>query len=92
MKLHDSLVKLIQDDPEVRKKFIALTIEPDRTVIKRKKVADSLVVAVSFQLPFLPDDFRELIPGSNLWIRFWKKYPDRQDDMLIWKKDKEVKL
>lgn len=87
MKLHDSLVKLIQDDPEVRRKFIALANKPDPTLLKKKEVTDALVVAVSFRLPPLPDEFQELVPGSSLWIRFWKKYPNRQDEMLKWKKE-----
>jgi len=32
----------------------------------------------------LPEDFRDLEPGSYLWQVFWKEYPDQQEAMAKW--------
>jgi len=43
----------------------------------------------SYELPPLPEDFRELEPGSSDWKRYWKAHPEKQGEMLEWKKEKE---
>lgn len=40
---------------------------------------------VSFDIEPLPDDFRLLEPSTNLWSRYWKANPKKQNAMLEWK-------
>ena len=36
----------------------------------------------------LSEDFKTLEPGSDEWKAYWELYPEKQNDMLIWKKEK----
>lgn len=38
----------------------------------------------------LPDDFKELEPGSADWTRYWRLHPEKQEAMLAWKKEREA--
>lgn len=53
-----------------------------------KLVSRPVDVGVSFDLPPIPKDFKELEVGSDMWVRFWNEYPDKQTEMLAWKKER----
>lgn len=38
-------------------------------------------------VPDLPEDFRELKPGGDRWKRYWKENPEKQEEMLKWKRN-----
>ena len=38
--------------------------------------------------PPLPEDFRQLIPGTEEWKRYWKENPDKQEAMLAFAREK----
>jgi ParB/RepB/Spo0J family partition protein len=45
---------------------------------------DSLVKASGEELT-LPEDFRELKPGSKEWSAYWEAHPEEQKEMLEWR-------
>lgn len=36
----------------------------------------------------LPEDFKELDPGSEMWKRFWRAHPEKQNEMLAFRKER----
>jgi len=42
-----------------------------------------------YEIPEVPEDFHDLEIGGADWMRFWKVYPEKQDEMLEWRKSKE---
>ena len=36
------------------------------------------------------EDFHEFTPGSPEWMSFWKAHPERQEEMLDWKKEHDL--
>lgn len=39
----------------------------------------------------LPEDFKELEPGTTDWKRYWKTHPEKQDEMLAFAKNIKVR-
>lgn len=37
----------------------------------------------------LPEDFKELEPGTDRWKKYWDAHPEKQEEMLTWRKEKE---
>lgn len=37
---------------------------------------------ISFDIKPLPEDFRELQPGTHDWGRYWRAHPEKQVEML----------
>ena len=35
----------------------------------------------------LPSDFRELNPGTYEWKEFWQKFPEKQEEMIRYRKE-----
>ena len=42
-----------------------------------------------YEIPEVAEDFHDLEIGGADWMRFWKVYPEKQDEMLEWRKSKE---
>ena len=42
-----------------------------------------------YEIPEVAEDFHDLEIGGADWMRFWKVNPEKQDEMLEWRKSKE---
>ena len=40
---------------------------------------------VSYDIKPLPDTYKVIKIGSHDWLRYWKAYPEQQEEMLQWK-------
>ena len=73
----DELIKLLASKPNAAKII-------EQTMRERGVTSEQIVAIKLFDIEPLPDDFRLLEPGTNLWLRFWKSHPEKQDIMLDW--------
>lgn len=44
-------------------------------------------IEAEYQVAPVPDDFKEIEPGSDMWKRYWEQNPGQQDAMLAWKRE-----
>ncbi|MCW4027940.1 MAG: ParB N-terminal domain-containing protein [Candidatus Bathyarchaeota archaeon] len=47
-----------------------------------------LITAKPYEAPEIPEDFKEIKVGSEDWKRYWKAHPEKQGEMLEWRKKK----
>lgn len=59
--------------------LVSKAIEPTDGAPQAGKQYDHLLDAQ-------PEDFHDFTPGSPEWMTFWKSHPERQEEMLEWKK------
>jgi len=97
MTLLNDLEELARSNPEIGQEIRSIVERHEARQGRPKKVgatqdvepratAATVWVPGSYALKPLPDDFRRIDPGSNDWIRFWKKFPEKQEEMLRWKR------
>lgn len=65
-----------------------LSTEEETAAEKAVRKADTYLE--NHKPPELPDDFRELTPGTDKWKRYWREHPEQQEAMLAWKKEGET--
>lgn len=90
----EELDKFLADHPEAHDEFRRLlgSMKPKRP--KRKRLRDkvpprseeSVITPVEFHVPPLPESYTEIEPGTDMWLRFWRANPDKQEEMLEWQK------
>lgn len=85
-RLEEQLLNLVKENPSIGREIgeILRKYEPQKTRIVAR-VSQTSEAKVSFEIKPLPADFREINPGTNLWIRYWKAHPELQMEMLRWK-------
>ena len=94
MSLMKELEALARADPNIGKamgsileKYNPKVFEPRPP--KRRDIAPSDGEAkIKFIIKPIPDDYKELHPGTEMWMRFWKANPDKQEEILKWQKEK----
>ena len=91
MSLMKELEALARNNPSIGKamgsileKYSPRVFEPRPP--RRRDIAPSDGEAkVKFIIKPLPDDFRELRPGTHEWGRYWREHREKQEEMLSWK-------
>ena len=73
---------MIEQDPAFRALALANTLRGYPEVVKREPV-------VEVETPYLdanpiPEDFRKIEPGTEMWKRYWDANEDKQKEMLQW--------
>ena len=78
---------MIEEKQSFRELALENVIKGYSKVINREPIKQDFIG--HSDLESLPQDFRELSPGTDEWGRYWKERPDKQDEMLEWKKEQE---
>ena len=84
--LEQQLLDLVKENPEIGRE-IGTILSKHKAILEKKPISRPMIseAKVSFDIPPIPDDFKTIEPGTNLWIRFWKAHPELQMEMLRWK-------
>ena len=79
------LLNLVEHDSEFRQKLLSILKD---TNLQEKVQAHPPVTRVKTPCnpSPLPDNFRELNPGTYMWMQYWMKHPEEQESMLTQKK------
>ena len=92
------LEELIKDDADAREELLRIIgtsrvkSQSRKTVFTESAVSsrDNIVVPIEFRIPPIPSDFYELIPGTNLWMLYWREHSTQQDKMLAYAKERRA--
>jgi hypothetical protein len=62
--------------------------KPKKKLVKRSGTArteeDVTISPTSFVVPEILDDYKKIVPGSSMWMRYWRDHPEEQDAMIEW--------
>ena len=92
MSLMKELEALARSDPSIGKAMGSILAKHSSKVFeprppRRRDIAPSDGEAkVKFIIKPLPDDFKELSPGTHEWGRYWREHQEKQELMLKWRK------
>jgi len=72
---------MIEGKPHFRTLALSNVIKGYSDVCNREPIQKQPDLGV----PEVPEDFRTLEPGSEMWTRYWREHPEKQEEMLEWK-------
>lgn len=76
---------LIDEDQDYTNLALANVTKGYGKVITEAKMVEGKEPPPQVEVPDLPEDYRDIEPGTKLWARYWKEFPEKQDEMLKWK-------
>lgn len=79
--------EMIEEIPDFRRLSIINVVEGFSNITQRKEPEVPLETPYSDKLDKIVEgDFRKLEVGSTEWKYYWNQYPEKQEEMLSWRK------
>ena len=81
--------EMIEMSPDFRRLSIVNVVDGYSNITQRKEPEPPLETPYTNKLDGMIDgDFKSLDIGSTEWKHYWNKYPEKQEEMLSWRKEK----
>jgi len=82
--------EMIEMSPDFRRLSIVNVVDGYSNITQRKEPETPLETSYTDRLDETTEgDFKNLQIGSEEWKHYWNKYPEKQEEMLSWRKEKK---